>query len=515
MNPQPTDNTSGKAAAPNLAPSQVHGTPTERVESNVAKADSDKAKGGDSNKAGTTTPVNTPPKKKRKSPEKPWKKPPDMPKRPLSAYNLFFQDEKNRLKAEKKKADEKKASQGKDGDEGEQAKPGGKRKHVAVSGIGFANLAKTVAAKWKSLDDATRSPYEERAAVDKARYDKEVGIWREKQKEKKQKEKEAKKQALLGSQFPRDPLSADIPPDAQSIASLSAIDNPNDWFHTGSDNNPHDYNVPPRMIQTMNDDPSRAYAAAPGSIMSPGAGYGRRGSYPHHNSPPTMSPLGESFAPQGQSHGFYNFHNTSSGMPMARGPTPAFPGTLNSYPYSNPHGGGPGGSNAPYQLSPRRSNPFMQNQGPGGQDMGRMDPYMQQSSTAPPLMAFPDLHDPLPFHEDPNQQAPPQQQQQHGAQRQVYPSQPSNPFHDSYPQGPRGPFHDSQYQQEHHNSQFQQQQSHAASMQQQQQQQQRHHQQHAPNQPNEFLDDSWMDYITRPQDGSDPSGSRKNFPGNT
>lgn len=54
-----------------------------------------------------------------------WRKPPDKPKRPLSAYNLFFADVRRKLL--------------------EQRRGNGAPTH----GIGFSNLAKTVAKQWK------------------------------------------------------------------------------------------------------------------------------------------------------------------------------------------------------------------------------------------------------------------------------------------------------------------------------------------------------------------------------
>ncbi|EEC49118.1 predicted protein, partial [Phaeodactylum tricornutum CCAP 1055/1] len=68
------------------------------------------------------------------------KKPKDMPKRPLSAYNLFFQEERNRLINSDK------------------------------AGVGFENMAKTIAAKWRSLDVDAKAPYEEKATVNKQQY---------------------------------------------------------------------------------------------------------------------------------------------------------------------------------------------------------------------------------------------------------------------------------------------------------------------------------------------------------
>lgn len=83
-----------------------------------------------------------------------------------SAYNLFFKAEREKIKANRSK-------------EKQLNKVGS-----AANGLGFAKLAQTIAKRWKELDDATRAPFESRAAEDKARYDKAVAIWRSKQKEK-------------------------------------------------------------------------------------------------------------------------------------------------------------------------------------------------------------------------------------------------------------------------------------------------------------------------------------------
>lgn len=86
-----------------------------------------------------------------------WKKPKDKPKRPLSAYNLFFRHEREQiLRSTAKPSYKPRRSHGK---------------------IGFAALARSVAEKWKSLDEKTRSVFEAKAAVEKERYDKEVDAW--------------------------------------------------------------------------------------------------------------------------------------------------------------------------------------------------------------------------------------------------------------------------------------------------------------------------------------------------
>ena len=79
--------------------------------------------------------------------KKGWKKPEGKPKRPLSAYNLFFQQEKERVQRDGK--------------------------------YGFAALARKIAEKWNTLDKEDKSPYEAQAAVEKAKYVQEVNLWKE------------------------------------------------------------------------------------------------------------------------------------------------------------------------------------------------------------------------------------------------------------------------------------------------------------------------------------------------
>mmetsp|Transcript_35709 Transcript_35709/g.72448 ORF Transcript_35709/g.72448 Transcript_35709/m.72448 type:complete len:335 (+) Transcript_35709:3253-4257(+) len=70
-----------------------------------------------------------------------------------------------------------------------------KRTHRKTHGkIGFADLARLISSRWKSLDDETRRPYEEQAKVERARYQEELNKYRER-KEREEKEAEAKQDA--------------------------------------------------------------------------------------------------------------------------------------------------------------------------------------------------------------------------------------------------------------------------------------------------------------------------------
>lgn len=130
-----------------------------------------------------------------------WKKPKDKPMRPLSAYNMFFQNQRERIVA------------GKTGDptpeEIQQSvikmltskTRGPKRRQDRVSHgqISFGDLARTIAAKWKAIDPKLKAIYNHYAAQEKVRYKKEVVVWKEKKEREHDAAIAAKQSSLLGS----------------------------------------------------------------------------------------------------------------------------------------------------------------------------------------------------------------------------------------------------------------------------------------------------------------------------
>ena len=83
---------------------------------------------------------------------------PPKPKRPLSAYNLFFQSERLRLLEQLP------------------VRPTGKPRK-SHGKLGFREMAVVIGSRWRALDDYSRSHFNERAKQDKERYKKEVAMY--------------------------------------------------------------------------------------------------------------------------------------------------------------------------------------------------------------------------------------------------------------------------------------------------------------------------------------------------
>jgi HMG-box domain len=88
------------------------------------------------------------------------------PKRPLSAYNIFFKTEREKILAEAPTRPE--------------GKP--RRSHGK---IGFADLARSIALRWKTIDKDLLEHYSKMAVEDKQRYQKELAVWKKYQSEQK------------------------------------------------------------------------------------------------------------------------------------------------------------------------------------------------------------------------------------------------------------------------------------------------------------------------------------------
>ena len=98
------------------------------------------------------------------------KKPKGSPRRPLSAYNIFFKEERIRILASLPKQDAtvKKGSRV-------------RKNRSPHHKISFATLGKTIGSRWKQIDKASRAHYDALAKKDSERYAREMKAFQKKQ----------------------------------------------------------------------------------------------------------------------------------------------------------------------------------------------------------------------------------------------------------------------------------------------------------------------------------------------
>jgi len=107
------------------------------------------------------------PKRKRR------KKSKDKPKRPLSAYNIFFMEERQRILIEA--SSKSSAQKNWEGDlHTSNEKASKKTKKTPHRKIGFEDLAKLVGDRWKKLTPERRDIYQGKAEKDSERYAREM-----------------------------------------------------------------------------------------------------------------------------------------------------------------------------------------------------------------------------------------------------------------------------------------------------------------------------------------------------
>ena len=122
---------------------------------------------------------------------------PPKPKRCLSAYNLFFREQRKLLVKSCSDA----------ADSSTKDCPG---KKIEKNGnLGFADMARAIAARWKTISPDLKQAYEILAARDGERYDREMAVWKKLNTEREIEEWKRSQQAKTGVAVARTPKTLD------------------------------------------------------------------------------------------------------------------------------------------------------------------------------------------------------------------------------------------------------------------------------------------------------------------
>jgi len=100
----------------------------------------------------------------------------EKPKRPMTAYNFFFQAQRQMLLQHLP------------------GRAGGRKPRNSHGKLGFAEMARFISAQWKQTTMEQRAPLQQLAAQDKQRYQREMAHWKQQQREREQEREREQKQ---------------------------------------------------------------------------------------------------------------------------------------------------------------------------------------------------------------------------------------------------------------------------------------------------------------------------------